>query len=34
MKLMGPGMGFFLCAGTGIGIGLFSGPYWLLLALI
>lgn len=28
MKIMGPGTGFFLCLGTGLGIGLFGGPGW------
>jgi len=28
MKIMGPGTGFLLCLGTGLGIGLFGGPGW------
>ena len=28
MKIMTSGTGFFLCIGTGLGIGLFAGPGW------
>ena len=34
MKIMSTGAGFFLCIGTGLGIGLFSGPGWGLYAIL
>lgn len=28
MKILSVGTSFFICIGTGLGIGLFSGPGW------